>query len=61
MEYVDYIKSRIGEPIVSIKIEKNNLYFGSISGYIGKSNLETKELIYCQKSFDELIRDILIY
>ncbi|EAR90973.3 hypothetical protein TTHERM_00145780 (macronuclear) [Tetrahymena thermophila SB210] len=52
------VKIRIGEPLTAVEISQQHAIFGSISGYVGAYGLDTKELIYIQEVFEEIIRGI---
>lgn len=55
-----FIPCRLGEPLSALFIAENTLYFGSISGYVGKYDLTTKLLEYFPHCMAELIRDIYV-
>lgn len=55
-----FIPCRLGEPITAVKISGQSLYFGSISGYIGKYDSFAKSLDYYPNCLAELVRNLEI-
>ena len=60
MKIEKFIPCRLGEPLTSIYSSKSALFFGSISGYLGKYDYATKQLTYFANCMNELIRDICV-
>lgn len=58
--FLFHIKIRIGEPITAIKLNKEGVSIGSISGYLGFYSFSTGQMRYLQEVQDELIRDIYL-
>ena len=58
MKVDTFVPCRLGEPITSVALSKTSLYFGSISGYIGKFDTQTKQQEYYPHCMTELIRDL---
>lgn len=59
MKIETFIPCRLGEPITSLFLSNSAVFFGSISGYIGKYDYIKKSLDYYPHCLSELIRDIL--
>lgn len=58
MKIQAFIPCRLGEPITALTLHGGTLYFGSISGYIGKYSAEKPNVEYHPQCFAELIRDM---
>ena len=58
MRFETFIPCRLGEPITALELAKTELFFGSISGYVGRYDSTTRATSYSSICHSELIRSI---
>jgi hypothetical protein len=61
MRFETFVQCRLGEPITAVALDREELYFGSISGYIGRYSSRTRAVEYYSNCHPELIRDIHVH
>jgi len=61
MRFETFIQCRLGEPITAVKLFRDELFIGSISGYIGRYSNRTRAVEYFPNCHPELIRDLYVF
>ena len=61
MRFETFVPCRLGEPITAVELDHGSLFFGSISGYIGRYDFVSRTTSYSPICHSELIRSICLH